>query len=65
MKLGKCVFCGRSANECWILPCLELDCALRSEDDGLMRKWAIGARIGLTKRGKVIVKPPKAKGTAS
>jgi len=59
VKAGRCVFCGRLANECWILPCLELDCALRSEDDTLMRTWAKHAGIGLAKYGRVIQAPPK------
>lgn len=46
-----CPWCGRAASECWVLPCLELQQALDTEDDDAMRAFARAAGVHLEKRG--------------
>jgi hypothetical protein len=58
-RTGKCCFCGRTAPTCWILPCLSLDTALRTEDDDAMVEWGRVAGVGIAKRGTAIVAPPR------
>ncbi len=38
--IGPCLWCGRSARVCWILPCLSLETALANRDDVAMRRFA-------------------------
>lgn len=43
----KCPWCHRAPNVCWILPCLELQCALDGCDNLAMAYWAkaVGVKI--------------------
>jgi hypothetical protein len=50
-KRGKCPWCGRSASECWTLPCLELETALHSGAPAVNR-WCrrVGAPFRVTRK---------------
>lgn len=44
-RLKPCQGCGRSCRECWLMPCLYLECIL-TRSASAVRRW--GKRGGLT-----------------
>lgn len=53
---GRCPWCGRAGRECWVMPCLSLDTALRREDERAIETFAKSVRVRLQHRktGRVL-----------